>query len=123
MKKRLRSFTAILLVVVMMLCLIVISPITVNALSKSADDAINWCASKIGQALDYDGAYGAQCVDFIMYYYQFLGVSGGGGNACDYVSNTLPSGFTRTNAASGKSGSGVRISPIPSESAVPPIRQ
>lgn len=35
-------------------------------------DAINWCASKLGQAMDFDGQYGAQCVDFFNFYYQYL---------------------------------------------------
>ena len=96
MKKKFRKVTAVLLTVVMVLGMIMTAPITASAVSKSANEAINWCASKVGQSLDYDGAYGAQCVDLIMYYYQFLGVSGGGGNACDYTSNALPSGFTRT---------------------------
>lgn len=30
--------------------------------------AINWCDKQLGKALDYDGAYGAQCVDFFNFY-------------------------------------------------------
>lgn len=94
--RKLKRIMSVLLATVMVFGAIIIAPFTVNAVSRTADEAINWCASKVGQALDYDGAYGAQCVDLIMYYYQFLGVSGGGGNARDYTSNALPSGFTRT---------------------------
>lgn len=64
--------------------------------SKTRDEAVNWANSRVGQkGYNMDAAYGAQCVDFIQEYYSFLGVSGGGGNAIDYASNTLPAGFTR----------------------------
>lgn len=36
------------------------------------EQAIAWCQSKLGQALDFDGQYGAQCVDLFNFYYQFL---------------------------------------------------
>lgn len=66
------------------------------ATSKTQAQAVEWLKSLIGtQAKDMDGMYGAQCVDFIQHYYSWLGVYGGGGNACDYAWNTLPSGFTR----------------------------
>ena len=35
--------------------------------------------------LDYDGAYGAQCVDLTCYYYEYLGQAIPWGNAADYV--------------------------------------
>ena len=35
-------------------------------------DAIAWCQSKLGQAMDYDGRYGAQCFDFFNFYYEYL---------------------------------------------------
>ena len=35
-------------------------------------DAINWCQSKLGQAMDFDGQYGAQCTDFANFYIQRL---------------------------------------------------
>lgn len=66
------------------------------ATTKTQAQAVEWAKSLIGtKAVDMDGVYGAQCVDFIQHYYSFLGVSGGGGNARDYAWNTLPSGFTR----------------------------
>jgi len=34
--------------------------------------AVAWLTAQIGQHLDYDHAYGQQCVDFFNYYYQFL---------------------------------------------------
>lgn len=62
---------------------------------KTADDAINWVRSKAGQPLDYDGAYGAQCVDLICYYYRCLGQTSPGGYAKEYRTNALPSGWQR----------------------------
>ena len=65
--------------------------------SVTQSEAIAWAASKVGQSLDYDGAWGAQCVDFIMYYYKFLGESPFYGNGADYASasNALRGGWTR----------------------------
>ncbi|MBU5480814.1 RICIN domain-containing protein [Blautia sp. MSJ-19] len=64
--------------------------------SKSRQEAVNWAYAQEGKFLDYDGAYGAQCVDLIKYYYAYFGVAGyAKGNGCDYVSNTLPNGWTR----------------------------
>ncbi len=94
MKKRIIS----LFLAMLMICSIIpIGAIQSSAASKKTKaEAIAWINSRCGNvAVDMDGAYGAQCVDFIQEYYSFLGVSGGGGNACDYATNTLPSGFTR----------------------------
>ncbi|MDO4882037.1 MAG: CHAP domain-containing protein, partial [Oscillospiraceae bacterium] len=62
--------------------------------------AVAWANSKIGQALDYDGAYGAQCVDFIFFYYRYLGVNVVAGNGKDFAWNSLPSGWIRTGTPS-----------------------
>jgi hypothetical protein len=32
--------------------------------------AVSWCNSQVGKALDFDGAYGAQCFDLFNFYYQ-----------------------------------------------------
>ena len=71
------------------------SIIDVQATDKTADDAISWVKSQIGKSIDYDGAYGAQCVDLILAYYNYLGVPTSSGNGKDYATNTLPSGWTR----------------------------
>ena len=60
------------------------------------DDAVKWAYAQGGKYLDYDKAYGAQCVDLIKYYYAYFGkASYARGNGCDYVSNALPAGWTR----------------------------
>ncbi len=94
MKKKITVIVAALAVCAGM---IAVMPITAHAAtSKSQSQAKDWAQAQVNtKAIDWDGVYGPQCVDFIQQYYNFLGVWGGGGNACDYAWNTLPSGFTR----------------------------
>lgn len=63
--KQVKRALSIVLVVIM-----IIMPIQlqVSATSRTAEEAINWVKSKLGQGLDMDGAYGAQCVDLILAY-------------------------------------------------------
>ena len=52
------------------------------------DDAVKWAYEQEGKFLDYDGAYGAQCVDLIKYYYAYFNkASYAKGNGCNYVNN------------------------------------
>lgn len=67
-----------------------------TGIAKTADEAAQWAVSQNGKPLDYDGNYGAQCVDFIYYYYAYLGVPVAGGHAYYYMWNSLPSGWYRT---------------------------
>lgn len=94
--KTIKRTLAVFLTLLMLISTVPMVVFNASATSKSSTDAINWVKSQEGKALDYDGQYGAQCVDLIMFYYQFLGVSPVGGNGCDYASNSLPSGWTRT---------------------------
>ena len=72
------------------------TPTTIMAYSAhTQSEAVAWAQSQLGKALDYDGKYGAQCVDLICYYYQYLGTTSPGGNAEEYRRNNLPSGWTR----------------------------
>ncbi len=88
MKKVLSLF----LVMVMLFSFIpMIKVETEAAATKTKEQAVAWANARVGQlAKDTDGYYSSQCEE----YYAFLGVSGGE-NACQYASNTLPSGFTR----------------------------
>lgn len=96
-----------ILAVIIMFALVV-SAITVpqkaGATSKTQDEAIAWVNSQLGNGLDYDGVYGAQCVDLICYYYQFLGAKSPGGNGKDYATNALPSGWTRVQGGAPQKG-------------------
>ncbi|MGN0704548.1 MAG: CHAP domain-containing protein, partial [Lentihominibacter sp.] len=87
-------------------CIVCLSVATIPsyATSKTQNQAIDWAKSKVGKSLDYDKAYGAQCVDLIKYYYKYLGVSPVKGNGCDYVDNKLPKGWHRYKNATPKKG-------------------
>ncbi|MGM9637928.1 MAG: cohesin domain-containing protein [Eubacteriales bacterium] len=95
---------AILMTAMLVFMGIPLTGLTANATTRTADEAISWCDSLVGQALDYDGAYGAQCVDLILAYYNYLGVSTVSGNAIDYTWNSLPSGWTRIQGAQPQKG-------------------
>ncbi|MBR7033466.1 MAG: InlB B-repeat-containing protein, partial [Clostridia bacterium] len=82
-----------------MLCSIIPSIATTVSASTGGHtraEAVAWANSKIGSALDYDGYYGAQCVDLIYYYYVYLGQSAPGGNARDFANGGkyTPSGWS-----------------------------
>nr|WP_294662073.1 RICIN domain-containing protein [uncultured Blautia sp.] len=60
----------------------------VNA--ATVPEAMNWCESLLGKKVG-----SGQCVAFVQSYYEYLGKSRSYGNACDYATNTLPSGWSR----------------------------
>ena len=101
MKKRVLSLLLVMLMVVSL------APMSALAATNghTANEAIGWVQSQVGKALDYDGAYGAQCVDLIKYYYDYLGcASYARGNGSDYATNALPSGWTRLKGAQPRLG-------------------
>ena len=101
MKKRVLS---LLLVLLMVMSLVPISALAATN-GHTANEAIGWVQSQVGKALDYDGVYGAQCVDLIKYYYDYLGcASYARGNGSDYATNALPSGWTRLKGAQPRLG-------------------
>lgn len=65
---------------------------------------MKWVKEQVGQSIDYDNAYGPQCIDLILAYYNYLGVSTVRGNAIDYTTNSLPSGWKRIEGAQPKKG-------------------
>jgi hypothetical protein len=65
----------------------------------SQSEALNWLHNAVGVSIDFDGAYGAQCVDLLKAYYDYLGVGAQHGNAQDYRSNFLPQGWQRIEGA------------------------
>ena len=101
MKKRVLS---LLLVMLMVMSLVPMSALAATN-GHTANEAIGWVQSQVGKALDYDGVYGAQCVDLIKYYYDYLGcASYARGNGSDYATNALPSGWTRLKGAQPRLG-------------------
>ena len=92
-KVQLRS---ILFVLTVLLSTLILSQNVLAADAGKREDALKWVYAQEGKSLDYDGVYGAQCVDLIKYYYAYFGkASYAKGNGCDYVSNALPDGWTR----------------------------
>ena len=65
----------------------------------SQGEALEWLHNAVGVSIDFDGAYGAQCVDLLKAYYDYLGVGAQHGNAQDYRSNFLPEGWQRIEGA------------------------
>ena len=96
------SFGVLLFLILSIGSLVVVKE--VKATSKTQSEAINWVKSKVNQAIDADGVYGAQCVDLIRAYYNYLGVEQVAGNGCDYATNTLPSGWQRIQGAQPQKG-------------------
>ena len=72
MKKKVKQIFVALFVAVMLVGAAPIATFNVSAASCSADEAINWLWTVNGKSLDYDGAYGAQCVDLIAYYLSLI---------------------------------------------------
>lgn len=94
--KKTKQSTAIILTLVLLLGFVVCESSIVSATaSHTQAEAVAWAESQVGKSLDYDGAYGAQCVDLIAYYYQYLGTTTPGGNAYQYCTNSLPTGWKR----------------------------
>jgi len=96
-----KKVLSVVLSLVMLLSITTGMTMTAQATSITQAQAVNWANSQIGRSLDYDGAYGAQCVDLTKYYYAYLGVSPVNGNGCDYATNVLPNGWQRIPYSSG----------------------
>lgn len=71
---------------------------------KTASNAIMWVKSQVGKGIDYDNCAGIQCVDLVKAYYAYLGNAAVRGNGSDYVSNSLPAGWTRIKGAQPQKG-------------------
>lgn len=94
MEKRLLSL--VLVLVMAMACL---PPALASALTTN--DAVAWMNEHEGWYIDFDNAYGGQCVDVPMRYCHDLFGWNPGGNACDYRSNYLPDGWQRFQYSAG----------------------
>ena len=70
----------------------------VNAYAETArtrEEALTWVRSQEGKFLDFDGRYGEQCVDFLSFYYQYLGKPILWGNANAFTWSNPPAGWTK----------------------------
>lgn len=89
-----------LVAIVMFSIAFVVKDITANAYSAHTQaEAIQWLESKLWTGIDADGAYGNQCVDLVVAYYDYMGVPRSSGNGADYTWNTIPSGWQRIQGA------------------------
>ena len=61
-----RKCVSLFLCVCLLAALLPIVSTTADA--KTFSEVVAWMDSKKGKALDYDGKYGAQCVDYFNYY-------------------------------------------------------
>lgn len=95
MTKSNKMISFILSILTLLSAFVLLSTAKVNAVSQTRDEAVSWANSQIAKYIDVDGAYGNQCVDLIMAYYQYLGVSRVSGHGYQYATNSLPSGWTR----------------------------
>ncbi len=79
-------------------------PVEVRAMTTQSA-AVQWARSQAGKALDWDGHYGAQCMDLIAFYCQYLGVSPVLANyAKDYTWKKPPSGWQSIQGAAIQAG-------------------
>lgn len=90
-----KSLICFTMTAIMLIGTIFVSENDVYATSKTQDEAINWLYSVEGHPFDVDGAYGVQCADLAMAYYEYLGEARPYGNGCDYFTNALPPGWER----------------------------
>lgn len=105
MKKRFKRMKAMLLTMCLLVSIlggINIKPTTASAMTTQTA-AVNWIRNQTGKAIDIDGAYGAQCVDLIAAYFDYLGVPWRSMTvtyAKDYTWRSIPSGWQRIQGAS-----------------------
>ncbi len=95
---RLKKVFSLLLTLCMITALLPVMSVSTGAsTAHSQAEAVEWAKARANEAwcLDVDGCYGCQCVDLILAYYDYLGVSRSHGNACDYAGNALPVGWIR----------------------------
>lgn len=98
MKKRFLS-AVLTLCMIFGLFLASAAPAHAATAGHTRDEAVAWILAQENTARDYDGAYGAQCVDLIYFYYGYLGQASRGGNASYYMWNDLPTGWSRLTSA------------------------
>ena len=104
MKRICRTITSLFLTAALLISVASFAGVSAEAAtSKTKTQALTWMKNHADNkdSINYDNAAGAQCVDLIYAYYNYLGASVPYGNACAYTSNTLPSGWKRYNYSSG----------------------
>lgn len=92
-----KGIVSIVIIVFTSFIMLTVGYISASATSKTQAEGVAWAnnAAATKWNVDVDGAAGVQCVDLIKGYYKYLGVSAVKGNATDYQTNALPSGWKR----------------------------
>lgn len=76
-----------------------------QSLQRTRSEAMDWVRAQVGRGFDWDGAWGNQCMDFIAYYYEFLGVPVATASyAADYTWSWQPDGMTRIQGVQPQAG-------------------
>ncbi len=83
-----KKIFSVVLTIVMLISVLPIITITTKAASVTKETAVEWALGMCGKYWDYDGLYGAQCVDLMYYYYDYLGAPKYWGNANTYTSDS-----------------------------------
>ena len=96
-----KKLTHIFVAITCMALILSLSATAFATNSHTASDGVAWANARANEqwCVDVDGTYGCQCVDLILAYYQYLVGYRVSGNACDYRSNNLPSGWVRNSSA------------------------
>ena len=97
-----KRFLSAFLVAILIFALL--PPMQADAALHSQTEVVAWLKSMLGRSVDLDGVYGAQCVDLILAYYDYMGVPRSSGNGKDYATNTLPNGWQRIKGATPQVG-------------------
>lgn len=102
--KRMRRLEALIIVIVALIAMVSGQNFVQAAIIHTSTEAGQWAQSKVGGASsDWDGVYGVQCTDFVMWYAkEFWGVDyAPQGNANAYSWNSMPAGWMRIANTSG----------------------
>lgn len=93
MKRNLKKIASLFISIAMAFSMLTFSCIQASAMTNQ--DGADWALARIGQWIDTDGYYGAQCKDFVNAFTQDnFGVTFPG-NACDLIYDSLPAGWQR----------------------------
>jgi hypothetical protein len=93
MKKQSKKAVSFFITLSLIFSLFTLYPLQASAMTNQ--EGANWALARVGQWIDTDGYYGAQCKDFVNAFTQEnFGITFPG-NACDLIYDALPSGWQR----------------------------
>lgn len=93
MKKQSKKTVSFFITLSLIFSLFTLYPLQASAMTNQ--EGANWALARVGQRIDTDGYYGAQCKDFVNAFTQEnFGITFPG-NACDLIYDALPSGWQR----------------------------